>query len=65
MILCISKDFRSGILKLFQGSFNQGIHIIYFSLTDINIRAVIILLSFHLSSVHTHKSSSGEPLWYL
>ena len=67
VILCTQKDFHSGILKLFEGNFHQGIklHIIYFSLTDINIRTVIILFSFHLSSMHTHKSSSDEVLWYL
>ena len=45
IILRIYKDFHSGILKLFEGNFHQGIklHIIYFSLTDINIRTVIIL----------------------
>ena len=33
MILCIQKDFHSGILKLFEGNFQQGIklHIIYFN----------------------------------
>ena len=25
IILCISKDFHSGILKLFEGNFHQGI----------------------------------------
>ena len=45
IILCIQKDFHSGIMKLFEGNFRQGIklHIIYFSLTDINTRTVIIL----------------------
>ena len=33
----------------------------YFSLTHINIRTVITLLSVHLPSMHTHKSSSDEP----
>ena len=44
-ILHIYKDSHSGILKLFEGNFHQGIklHIIYVSLTDINIRTVIIL----------------------
>ena len=56
IILCISKKFRSGILKLFEGNYYQGIklHIIYFSLTDINIRTVIILFSIHVPSIHTH-----------
>ena len=57
IILCIlQKDFHSGILKVFEGIFHQGIklHIIYFSLTDINIRTVIILFSIHLPSIHTH-----------
>ena len=50
-ILCILKDFYSGILKLFEGNFHQGIklHIIYLRLIDINIRTVIILLSIDLS----------------
>ena len=63
IILYISKDFHSGILKLFEGNFHQGIrfYIIYFSLTDINIRTVIILFSIHLPSIHTPKSSSDEP----
>ena len=60
IILSIQKDFHSGILKLFKGNFNQGIelHIIYFSLTDIKIRTVIILSSINVSSVHIPKSSS-------
>ena len=68
IILCIlQKDFRSGILKLFEGNFHQGIklYIIYFSVTDINIRTVTILFSIHLPSIHTPKSPSDEPLWYL
>ena len=66
IILCIWKDFHSGILKLFEGNFHQGIklHIIYFSLTDINIRTVISLFSIRLPSIYTPKSSSDEPLWY-
>ena len=63
IILCIlQKDFHSGILKLFEGNFHQGIklHIIYFSLTDISIKTVIILFSIHLHSIHTHKSSSDD-----
>ena len=39
--------------------------IIYFSLMDINIRTVIILFSIHLLFIHTRKSLSDEPLWYL
>ena len=64
MILCILKYFHPGILKLFKGNFHQGIklHIIYFSLTDINIRTVIIWFSIHLPSLHITKSSSDEPL---
>ena len=60
VILCIEKAFYSGILKLFQGNFHQDIklHIIHFDLTDINIRAVIILFSIHLPSTNTLKSSS-------
>ena len=56
VILCILED--CGILKLFEGNFHQGIHIklhiIYFSLIDINIRTVIILFSIHLPSLYTH-----------
>ena len=65
--LCIYKDFHSGILTLFEGNLHQGIklHMIYFSLTDINIRTMIILLSIHLPCIHMPKSSSDEPLWYL
>ena len=37
-ILCISKDFHSGILKSFERNFIKGIklRIFYFSLTDIS-----------------------------
>ena len=61
------KDFHPGIVKLFEGNFHQGIklHIIYFSLTDINIRIMIILFSIHFSCIHTPKSSSDAPQWYL
>ena len=54
-ILRVWKDFHSGILKLFEGNFHQGIklHINYFSLTDMNIKTVIILFSIHLPSTHT------------
>ena len=40
IILCIQKDFHYEILNLFEGNFHQGIklHIIFFSLTDINIK---------------------------
>ena len=40
VILCIQNYSYSGIVTLFEGNFHQGIklHIIYFSLTDINIR---------------------------
>ena len=67
IILCIYNDFHSGIRTLFEGNFHQGIklHIICFSLTDINIRTVIILVSIHLPSIHTHENSSDESLWYL
>ena len=67
VILCIWKDFHSRILKLFEENFHQGIkfHMIYFSLTDTNVRTLIILFSIHFSSVHTPKSSSDEPWWYL
>ena len=62
IILCIWKDFHSGILKLFEGNFHQGIkrHIMYISLTDIDIKTVIILFLIHLPSIHTHKSSSDK-----
>ena len=56
IILCIWKDFCSGILKLIEGSFIKVLHInsihnkIYFSLIDINIRTMIILFSIHLLS---------------
>ena len=61
------EGFHSGILKLFEGNFHQGIklHIICFGLTDINIRTVIILFSIHLPSIHRPESSSDETLWYL
>ena len=49
LILCILKNFHihSGILKLFEENFHEGIrlYLIYFSLTDINIRTVIISFS--------------------
>ena len=50
------EDFHSGIPKLFEGNFHQGIkvHIIYFSLTDISISTVIILFSIHLPCIYTH-----------
>ena len=59
IILCICKVFHSGVLKLFEGNFHQGIkiHIIYYSL-NINIRTVIILFSIHFPSIYTHKSPS-------
>ena len=67
MNLCIQKKFHSGILKLFEGNFHQGIklQIIYFSLTDINIKTVIILFSIHVPSINTPKSSADKPLSYL
>ena len=67
VILCIWKKFHSGILKLFEGNFHEGIklHIIYFTLTDMDIRTVIILFSIHVPSIQIPKSSSDEPLWYL
>ena len=54
VILCIlEKDFNSGILKLFEGNFHQGIklYIIYFSLTDMNVRTAVILFWIHLPSI--------------
>ena len=67
IILCIYKTFHSGILKLIGGNFHQGtkLHLIYFSLTDIDIGTVTILFSIPVPSVHTPKSSSDEPLQYL
>ena len=67
IILCVWRDSHSGILKLFEGNFHQGIklHIIYLGLTDINIRTVTIVFSIHLPSIYTPKSSSDKPLWYL
>ena len=64
--MCL-EGFYSGIVNLFEGNFLKGIklHIVYFSLTDINIRTVIILFSIHLPSIHTPKSSPDKPLWYL
>ena len=65
IIFFVSNNFLSEIVKLFEENFHQGIklHIIYFSLIDINIRTVIIIFSIHLPSVHvhTHKSLSDEP----
>ena len=67
IILCIKKDFNSGILKLFERKFHLGIklHTIHFNLIDINIWAMIILISIHLPSIHAPKSSADEYLWYL
>ena len=67
-ILCIQKNFHSGILKLSEGYFHQGIklridHLLKFEWQ--NVRAVIISSSIHLSPIHTHESSSDEPLCYL
>ena len=43
------------LCTLFEESFHQGVklHIIYFNLTDINTRTVIILFSIHSPSIHT------------
>ena len=59
--------FNSGILKLFEENFHQGIkfHIIYINLTDINIRTVLILFSSHLPSIYIPNSSSAETLGHL
>ena len=48
IILCIYKKFLTGTLNLFEGNFHQGIklHILFFSLTDINIRTVITFFQF-------------------
>ena len=48
-----------------KGIFIKVSNFISFSLTDKNIRAVIVSFSIHLPSLHTPKSSSDEPLWYL
>ena len=39
IVLCSSKKLHSGILKLFEGNFHQGIklHIIYFGVNDIKV----------------------------
>ena len=50
ILLCILKKFHSGILKQFERNSHRGIklHIIYFSLTDIKIRTVIILFVIYV-----------------
>ena len=52
----IQKDFFGKNLKLSEGNFYQGIrlHIIYFSLTDRNIKTVIAFFSVHLPSIQAH-----------
>ena len=58
IISCISKEFHSGILKLFLGKFHQGIKLhTLFSLTDINIRTGIILFSVPVPIINTPKIS--------
>ena len=64
MILCIQKDFHSGILKLFEENFGNSISFT-FRLTEENIRTVIILFSVYFPSIHAPESSSDERLWYL
>ena len=61
------EEVHHGIPKLFERNFHRGIklHIIYFSLTDVNIKTVITLFSIHVHSMHTHKRSFDEPFWYL
>ena len=61
------EEFHSGIPKLFDENFYQSIklHIFYFSLADINLRAVKILFSIDLSSINAPKSSSDEASWHL
>ena len=63
IILRTEKGFHSGIQKLFERNFHEGIklHIIYFSLTDQNIRTVKIIFSVHVPSIHKHQSSSDQP----
>ena len=58
IILLIKKKIHYGIQKSFERNFHQGIKpdIIYFSLTDINIRTVMILFLIHKPSLHIHKS---------
>ena len=61
------KGFNSGIIDLFEGNYCQGskLHIIYFSLTNQNIKAVIVSFPVFLPCIDTPKSSSDERLWYL
>ena len=56
-ILCIYKDFHSGILKLFKGNFHQGIkpHIIYFSL-----KCEVITVA--IKETHTLQAKINWPL---
>ena len=59
-------DFHSEVLKVFEGNFRKDIklHIIYFSLTNINIRTVIIVFSIYFLSVHSDTpESSYHELW--
>ena len=67
IILCIKKDFYSGILKLFEGNFYQSIklNIIYFSLTDKHKNCDNFIFNSFTLYTHTHKISPYEPLWYL
>ena len=53
-LVYIQIDFHPGTLKLFDGNFRQGIklHIIYFSLTDINIRTGNFI--FNSFALYTH-----------
>ena len=68
IILCIWKYFHSEIVKLkIEGNFREGIklHVIYVSITDTNMKTMIILLEIQLPSIRTLKSWSDEPLWCL
>ena len=64
IILCIKKDFHSGLLKLFEGNFHQGIklHIIYFSLAGIKHKDCDNFI-FNSFAFYTYTCSSDEPLY--
>ena len=51
------EELHSGIVKVVEGNFHQGIKldINYFSLTHQNIKAVMLLFSVYLPSVHACK----------
>ena len=51
------------ILREFPSRYQTSYHLL--SPTYQTIRTVIILFSVYVPSVHAHKSSSDEPLYYL